>query len=99
MADAWALWRNLPAEHRRRARFVTDFWEAYDAVIPPARHLRVGKDEPSGAGTQKIERFNNTLRQRCSRLVHKTLSFPKNLDNHVGAIWNFIHHYNASLPA
>lgn len=45
-----------------------------------------------------IERFNNTLRQRVSRLVRKTLSFSKSLDNHVGAIWYFIHYYNASLP-
>ena len=70
--DAGALWRNLPAEHRRRARFVTDSWEAYDTVIPPARHFRVGKGKP---GTQKIGQFNNTLRQSCSRLVRKTLSF------------------------
>jgi phage terminase large subunit GpA-like protein len=31
--------------------------------------------------------------QRVSRLVRKTLS----LENHIGAIWYFIHHYNASL--
>jgi hypothetical protein len=43
------------------------------------------------------ERFNNTLRQRVSRLVRKTLSFLKSLENHIGAIWYFIHHYNASL--
>jgi insertion element IS1 protein InsB len=29
-----------------------------------------------------------------SRLVRKTLSFSKKLENHVGAIWNFIHEYN-----
>ncbi|MDG3493711.1 MULTISPECIES: IS1 family transposase, partial [Pseudanabaena] len=45
-----------------------------------------------------IERFNCTLRQRVSRLVRKTLSFSKKLENHIGAIWNFIHHYNTSLP-
>jgi insertion element IS1 protein InsB len=27
-------------------------------------------------------------------LVRKTLSFSKKLENHVGAIWNFIHEYN-----
>jgi hypothetical protein len=43
------------------------------------------------------ERFNNTLRQRVSRLVRKTLSFFKSLENHIGAIGYFIHHYNASL--
>ena len=44
-----------------------------------------------------IERFNNTLRQRISRLVRKTLSFSKKLENHVGAIWYFVHYYNSSL--
>jgi hypothetical protein len=43
------------------------------------------------------ERFNNTLRQRVGRLVRKTLSFSKKLRNHIGAIWYFVHHYNASL--
>jgi IS1 family transposase len=47
--------------------------------------------------TNYIERFNNTLRQRVSRLVRKTLSFSKSLENHIGAIWYFIHYYNASL--
>ncbi|MGL5834122.1 MAG: IS1 family transposase, partial [Waterburya sp.] len=41
--------------------------------------------------------FNNTLRQRVSRLVRKTLSFSKSLENHIGAIWYFIHYYNQSL--
>ncbi len=36
--------------------------------------------------TSYIERFNNKLRQRVSRLVRKTLSFSKSLENHIGAI-------------
>lgn len=44
-----------------------------------------------------VERFNNTLRQQVGRLVRKTLSFSKKLSNHIGAIWYFVHHYNASL--
>ena len=35
-------------------------------------------------------RFDTTSRQRCSRLVRKTLSFSKSLDNHIGAIKYFI---------
>ncbi|MCI5167176.1 MAG: IS1 family transposase, partial [Candidatus Electrothrix sp. GM3_4] len=35
--------------------------------------------------------------QIISRLVRDTLSFSKKIENHIGAIWNFIHHYNASL--
>ena len=69
-------------------------WESYEQVIPRSRHRTVGKE--SGK-TKGIERFNCTLRQRISRLVRKTLSFSKKLDNHIGAIWYFIHHYNELL--
>ena len=44
-----------------------------------------------------IERFNNTLRQRVGRLVRRSLSFSKKLSNHLGAIWDLIHYYNAAL--
>ncbi|MEP0874219.1 IS1 family transposase, partial [Trichocoleus desertorum AS-A10] len=30
--------------------------------------------------------------------VRRTLSFSKKLENHIGAVWYFVHHYNASLP-
>ncbi|MBF0609204.1 MAG: IS1 family transposase, partial [Magnetococcales bacterium] len=43
------------------------------------------------------ERFNCTMRQRISRLVRKALSFSKKIENHIGSVWYFIHHYNASL--
>ena len=58
------------------------------------RHKSVGKE--SGL-TSYIERLNNTLRQRVSRLVRKTLSFSKKLENHKSAIWNFIHDYNHQI--
>jgi len=29
--------------------------------------------------------------------VRKSLSFSKKIENHIGAIWLFIHHYNSSL--
>lgn len=41
-----------------------------------------------------VERFNNTLRQRVSWLVRKTLLFSKSLENHIGAIWYFVYAYN-----
>ena len=90
-ASAIALWQSLPGVYRQCAVVYTDCWESYETVIPAKRHRAVGKD--SGL-TSYIERFNNTLRQRVSRLVRKTLSFSKKLENHVGAIWNFIHEYN-----
>jgi len=47
-----------------------DKWKAYSGVLPSKRHRITEK----GRGeTNHIERFNNTLRQRVSRLVRKTL--------------------------
>ena len=88
------LWNSLPSIYRQCAVAYTDFWAAYGAVFPSKRHRAVGKETGK---TSYIERFNNTLRQRVSRLVRKTLSFSKSLQNHIGAIWYFIHHYNKSL--
>jgi len=88
------LWRRMPSEYRNCVSY-SDFWDAYQKVLPHETHHAVGKD--SGQ-TNHIERFNCTLRQRVSRLVRKSLSFSKNTANHIGAIWYFIHHYNASLP-
>jgi hypothetical protein len=34
------------------------------------------------------------MSSRISHLFKKTLSFPKNLKHHIGAIWYFIHYYN-----
>lgn len=91
---ARGLWDALPAAYRSSAEVYTDFWEAYTAVVPPARHHRCEK----GSGlTNHVERFFCTLRQRCARVVRKTLSFSKKWENHVGALWFFIHEYNASL--
>ncbi len=71
--------------------------EDYFSVIGLKKRYRaVGKD--SGK-TNRIERFNNTICQRISRLVRATLSFSKKLENYIGAIWYFIYHYNACLQA
>ena len=90
-ASALELWQSLPAVYRQCAKVYTDYWEAYETVIPSKRHFAVGKE--SGL-TSYIERLNNTMRQRVSRLVRRTLSFSKKLENHIGAIWTFIHEYN-----
>ena len=84
----------LPAGYRDRAIMCTDFWSAYLAAVPEERHAAGGKE----AGlTCHIERFWCTVRQRCGRLVRKTLSFSKCPRNHLGALWYFVRHYNASL--
>lgn len=88
------LWQSLPSVYRQCAVAYSDFWAADARVIPSKRHRAVGKQTGK---TNYIERFNCTLRQRISRLVRKTLSFSKKIENHIGAIWFFIHHYNSSL--
>jgi insertion element IS1 protein InsB len=60
-------------------------------VIPPAHHTAITK---KARKTNRVERFNNTLRQHVSRLVREPLSFCKKLANHIGAIKYFICHYN-----
>ncbi|BAU42706.1 IS1 transposase [Leptolyngbya sp. O-77] len=81
--SAIALWQSILAVYRQCAKVYTDDWEAYVTVIPSKRHGAVGKE--SGL-TSYIEHLNITLRQRISRLVRKTLSFSKKLENHIGAI-------------
>jgi IS1 family transposase len=93
---ARGLWNSLPAVYRQCAVCYTDFWISYEKVLPNQRHKAVSKE--SGK-TNHIERFNNIMRQRISRLVRETLFLSKKLENHIGAIWYFIHHYNASLSA
>ncbi len=75
---------------RNKAYFYTDNWEAYEAVFPPDRHT---KSRYEGQ-TNHVEGFNNTLRQRCSGLVRKNLTFSKKLENHINAIGYFITHYH-----
>ena len=93
-SGAQSLWESLPPVYRQCAVCYTDFWSAYNKVFPRKRHKAVGKET---GHTNHIERFNNTMRQRISRLVRNTLSFSKKLENHIGAIWLFVHHYNESL--
>ena len=91
---ASGLWGSLPGVCRQCAVCHTDFWAAYEDIFPSKRHRAVGK----GSGkTNNIESCNSMMRQRISRLVRQTLSFSKKIENHIGAVWYFIHHYNASL--
>jgi len=68
---AGQLWNSLPGVYRQCAIAYTDFWAAYATVVPSKRHRAVGKQTGK---TSLVERLNNTLRQRVSRLVRKTLS-------------------------
>jgi insertion element IS1 protein InsB len=94
--SARKLWNRIPPVYRQQSNFDTDDREAYKGVIPESQHRVCAK----GSGhTNIIERFNCTLRQRVSRLVRETLSFSKNLSNHIGAIKYFICHYNQVLAS
>ncbi len=86
-----ALWAKMPMGYREQATFHTDQYDVYKGVIPAAQHKAITKQARK---TNHIERFNNTLRQRVSRLVRETLSFSKTLANHIGAIKYFICYYN-----
>ena len=94
--SAKQLWANIPKLYRKRALFYTDHYAAYTGVIPAAQHKPIGK---YARKTNYIERFNNTLRQRVSRLVRSTLAFSKTMENHIGAIRYFICHYNLAKAA
>lgn len=87
------LWDRVPPALRHALTF-TDFWEAYQKVIPEGQHVACGK----GSGqTNHVERFNNTLRQRLARFVRKTLSFSKSEDMHESCLRLFLHHYNTRM--
>ena len=88
---AGSLWNSLSPAYRQYAVIYTYFWKSYESVLPSERHKAVPK---SSGKTSYIERLNNTVRQRVSRLVRKTLSFLKKPENHTGVTWLFIHHYN-----
>lgn len=87
------LWKKIPEPLQRYGLFYTDDWDAYQQVLPEERHIVSDYKKD----TNHIERFNNTLRQRVSRLVRKALSFSKSEENHYGAIKYFIAQYNLSL--
>lgn len=71
-ASCRRLWRKLPTADQQCVSY-SDFWRAY-SCLPTATHHQVGKET---GHTAHIERLNNTLRQRLSRLVRRTLSFSK----------------------
>jgi insertion element IS1 protein InsB len=94
--SAKRLWAKIPEAYRQHATFYTDQYVVYEGVIPAAQHRAISK---LARTTNHIERFNNTLRQRVSRLVREALSFSKKLANHIGAIKLFICHYNLTRAA
>jgi len=87
------LWNKIPASYKH-CRTYSDFWEAYEKVFDAKTHRSVGKETGE---TAHIERWNNTLRQRISRYVRKTLSFSKKGVWHHMVTKLFIYNYNISI--
>ena len=73
---------------------VSDYWKPYKTVFNQSLHESVGK---ATGKTNHIERFNNTVRQRLSRYVRKTLSFSKSYDMHDIVTRYFIIQYNLTI--
>jgi insertion element IS1 protein InsB len=74
-------------------KIYTDRYPVYAAIIPTNQHIC----EQKRGQTNNIERFNGTLRAKCSRLVRNTYSFAKSFKNLVLSIRYFIIYYNISL--
>ena len=94
MESCKKLWRKLPYEFLK-CRSFSDFWKSYNC-IPDRTHSKVGKETGE---TAHIERLNNTIRQRFSRFVRKTLSFSKKeymLNLHF-KLWAFNYNNSSSV--
>jgi len=94
--SAKTLWEKIPTVYQEQATFYTDQYAVYTGIIPSAQHRAISK---LARKTNQVERFNCTLRQWVSRLVRATLSFSKNLANHIGATKYFICDYNLTRYA
>lgn len=92
-ASCHKLWARIPATYRQ-GHCYSDFWKAYQLVIPSEQHTAAGKDT---GWTAHVERWNNTLRQRLGRFVRKSLSFSKSEAMHELCLRLFLHDYNLSL--
>jgi insertion element IS1 protein InsB len=83
------LWNKVPVEYRNCISY-SDFWEAYQKVLPAETHHPVGKE--SGQ-VSHMKRWYCTLRQHQARYVRKTLSFSKcDAFHHMVTKWFIVDH-------
>jgi len=94
--SATRRWAKSPHAYRQHATLYTDQSVVYDGVLPTAQHKAISK---LARQTKHIERCNNPLRQRVSRLVRDARSVSKELANHIGAIKLFSCHDNLTRAA
>lgn len=87
------LFRRVPKPWRKKLVY-TDEYSVYRAVVPAWKH----RPSPKGSGrTNTVERTNNSIRQRLSRFVRRTLSFSKCPKMHEKALLVFLHSYNQDI--
>jgi insertion element IS1 protein InsB len=83
------LWHRVPDTYRGCVAY-SDFWEAYQKVLPQTTHQAVGKESGEVA---HMERWYGTLRQHQARYVRKTLSFSKSDPfHHMVTKWFIVDH-------
>jgi len=87
------LWDRVPSAYKEAIVF-SDYWRAYQAIIPTERHRPEGKETGE---TAHIDRWNSPLRQHLARFVRKTLSFSKWVKMHEIGLKLFIHRYDTEL--
>ena len=88
-ATCHRLWNKVPVAYRSCISY-SDFWDAYQKVLPQETHHAVGKD--SGQ-VSHMERWYCTLRQHQARYVRKTLSFSKcDAFHHMVTKWFIVDH-------
>ncbi|MEK6477582.1 IS1 family transposase [Catalinimonas sp. 4WD22] len=91
---ALGLLLSIPGRLLNNSLVFTDDFPSYGTVFKKGQLQQEGKGQNT-----KIERINNTIRQRCSRLVRKALSFSKKWENHYLAIKYFLVDYNLAILA
>jgi len=98
IATGQKLWQSvcdLPdaLSRYRFARVYTDAHAMYDSIMPVTQHWPSDEDGGQG-GTNHLERFHLTLRQRLARLTRKTLAFSKSDEMHLVHLRLFFQRYN-----
>lgn len=91
---ALGLALSIPNGILEKSLVFADDFPSYGTVFRKGQLQQESKSQ-----TTKIERINNTIRQRCSRLVRKALSFSKKWENHYLAIKYFLVNYNLDILA
>lgn len=90
----WSIYRWLDGETVTSAGIA----DLHGLATDLANFLKaLHKIDATGGPPAGLHSFYCTIRQRCSRLVRKALSFSKKIENHISVIKMFICDYNKKL--